>query len=109
MITEENISIVLQIATLIGIIFAVYLYFRKPQEESIINDKVFDQKFCGLSEKFDTRFQDMKDGVVKVLQNDLQEVKNGLRDHVSNQGIYERELAGKIGGIDAKLDSLIKK
>lgn len=100
---------IIQIATLIGIVFAVYLYFRKPQEDSIINDKVFNEKFKALSEKFDTRFQDMKEGVVKVLQNDLQEVKKGLTDHVTNQGIYEREMAGNIGKMDAKLDFLIKK
>ena len=48
MITAENISIVIQISTLVGIIFAVYLYFRKPQEKGEMNDAVYAEKFSAL-------------------------------------------------------------
>jgi hypothetical protein len=109
MFNQANLSVIIQVVTLLGVAWAIYNSLKKPQEESITNDKVFDQKFLSLTEKFDTRFQDMKDGVVKVMQNDLQEVKQGLKDHVTNQGIYERDMAEKYGRFDAKLDVLINK
>jgi hypothetical protein len=94
---------------IISMIFAAMNSLKKPQEVSEINDAVFDEKFKGITDKFDTRFQDMKDGVVKIMQNDIQEVKSDLRGHIQSQSIYERETACKLGGIDAKLDILIKK
>jgi hypothetical protein len=109
MFNQANLSITIQVLTLLGIAWAIYASLKKPQEESITNDKVFEEKFTALSARFDTRFQDMKDGVVKVMQNDLQEVKQGLKDHVTNQGIYERDMAEKYGRFDAKLDVLINK
>jgi len=117
---SELISIIGGSLGVLAMIFGAFNYFRKPQETSAENDirfdekikgdnKMFDEKFRALTEKFDTRFQDMKDGVVKVMQNDLQEVKSELRSHVSNQTVYEREMAKELGGLNAKLDILIKK
>jgi hypothetical protein len=91
MTLQEKISIAIQIITLVGIAFSVYLFIRKPQERSEITDAVFAEQFKNLASNFDTRFQDMKDGVVKIMQNDLQEVKSDVREHARNQIIYERE------------------
>jgi hypothetical protein len=38
MITNENIDLIVNIVTLIGVVFAVYLAVRKPQERSEITD-----------------------------------------------------------------------
>jgi len=103
------ISVAIQLLTLFGFIFGVYLYFRKPQEKSEMNDAIFAEQFRHLSETFTTKFQDMKEGVVKVMQNDMQELKADVREHVKNQIINEREVASKLAALDTKLEILIKK
>ena len=104
MITAENISIVLQIATFIGIVFAVYLYFKKPQITSELNDAIFTEQFKNLTDKFDDRFQDMKEGVIKLMQNDLHELKSDVREHIKNQIINERSVASDFTKIFTLLD-----
>lgn len=98
MITPENISIVMQIATLLGIIYAVYNSFRKPQEQGEINDKVFDEKFANLTKQLET-----------IKNNDLHELKGMFNTHVLNQNANEREVSDKIARLDTKLDFLLKK
>jgi len=44
MTLQEKISIALQLITFIGIIFSVYLYFRRPQEKSETTDAVFNER-----------------------------------------------------------------
>jgi signal transduction protein with GAF and PtsI domain len=109
MITPEILNYILGILAIAGTAFGVYNYIRKPQEKGEINDAVTDEKIKAIVDNFNTRFQDMKDNIVKVMQNDLQEVKSELRSHVSNQSISEREYACKLGEISAKLDMIIKK
>jgi uncharacterized circularly permuted ATP-grasp superfamily protein len=98
MITTENISIVLQLATVIGVIFAVYLYFRTPQEKDEVFKAVLDEKFKNLSEKLDL-----------LKNNDLHELKGLMDRHIMNQGISEREVSDKLARIDTKLEMLNKK
>jgi hypothetical protein len=95
---DFNLNTILQIITLIGVLFAIYKYFRKPQEKSEINDAIFDVKFLAL--------QDM---IKKIELNDLHELKGIMNTHMTNQTIYEREVSNKLGGMEAKIDLLINK
>lgn len=98
MITPENISIVVQICTLLGIIFGVFLYFRKPQEKDEIYKAVLDEKFKILAEKLDL-----------LKNNDLHELKGLMDRHIMNQNISEREVSDKLARLDVRLETLIKK
>jgi archaellum biogenesis protein FlaJ (TadC family) len=89
--------------------FAIFLFFRRPQEKGETNDAVFVVEIRSLAERFDTRFADMKDGVVKVMQNDLQEVKSDIREHVRNQIVNEREVSAKLASISVLLDERLPK
>jgi hypothetical protein len=109
MITEENISILIQICTLVGIVFGVYLYFRRPQEKGEITDALFAEKINFITERFETKFQDMKDGVVKIMQNDMQELKSDVREHVKNQIINEREVASNFSKMFTLIDERLPK
>lgn len=98
MITEENISIILQILTVLGIIFAVYFYFRTPQEKSEVNDAVFDVKFNAL-EKL----------VVNLRDNHIHTLDEKLSKHISESQEVALRGAEKMGSIEAKLDMIINK
>lgn len=93
MITEDNISIVIQIATLVGMIFAVYLYFRKPQEKGEVNDAVFDVKFEALEKM-----------VANLRDNHIHTIESKLDLHIDNQNKSELTMAKTIGRIETLLD-----
>lgn len=109
MITEENISIALQVATVIGMIFAVYLYFRKPQEKSETNDAVFDEKLCNLSKNTDEKIGNLKDLVINLRDNHIHTLQSKLEDHIKESQDIAIKSAERQGEISAKLDMLIKK
>jgi hypothetical protein len=98
MITEQNISIVIQIATLLGIVFGVYAYFRKPQEKGELTDAVFAQRFT----QFDRDLANLRD-------NHIHTISEKLDKHIDSQSTNDREVAGKLGGLDAKIDILLKR
>jgi hypothetical protein len=98
MITEENISMVIQIATLVGIVFGVYLYFRKPQERGEITDAVMEEKFTQL----DRELANLRD-------NHIHTVTTDLRNHIIESQGAALASAEKLGRIEGKLDMLINK
>ena len=98
MITQENISLVIQLVTLLGIIFGVFTFFRKPTEDLETKDAVFNVRFDAL-EKL----------VVNLRDNHIHTLDEKIDKHIADQNISEREVANKLGGIEAKLDFLINK
>lgn len=98
MITEENISIVMQIATLLGVVFAVYLYFRKPQEKSEINDEVFRVQFDALEKT-----------VINLRDNHIHTLDEKLSKHISESQDVALRSAETMGNIKAQLEFLINK
>lgn len=59
MITEENIGLIIQIFTLLGIVFGVFLYFRKPQEDIENKTDNLSQQFKWERELSEKRFMDL--------------------------------------------------
>jgi len=98
MFNQANLSIIIQVITLLGIAWAIYNSLKKPQEKSEVNDAVFD-----------TKFRSLEDMVKKIELNDLHELKGMFNTHITNQNSYERDMCGRLGGIEAKIDLLIKK
>lgn len=98
MITQEHISIIIQVSTLIGMVFGVYLYFRRPQEKSETIDAVFEVRM-GVFEKMLCNLRD----------NHLHTLQTKLEDHISNQYKSDIENAKQHEQIITKLDFLIKK
>lgn len=96
MFTSENIGLILQIATLLGIIFAIYSYFRKPQEQGEINDKVFDVKFDALEKT-----------VINLRDNHIHSIAEKLDKHISESQDIALRSAERMGGIEAKIDILL--
>lgn len=88
----------MQAITILGVIFAVYLYFRKPQEKSEVNDAVFDVKFRAL-----------EDMVINLRDNHLHTLQSKLEAHISESQTAAIGSAEKMGRIEAKLDMLISK
>jgi hypothetical protein len=49
-------------------VFSVFLYFRKPQEKSEVNDAVFNEKFLNLKLSTDEKFKEMVTGFNKSIE-----------------------------------------
>lgn len=95
---QEKIAIITQIITLVGILFAVYLYFKKPQIKGEENDLVFNEKLKGLEKTMN-----------EIKLNDLHELKGMFNTHITNQNVCEREVSDKLARVETKLDMLLKK
>ena len=98
MLTQELITYALGIVALLNVGVVVWNGIRKPQEKSEVNDAVFDVKFQNLCERLDT-----------IKNNDLHELKGMFNTHITNQGVYEREMVDKYARLETKIDMLIKK
>ena len=98
MITEQNISIIIQIATLVGLVFGVYLYFRKPQEKGELTDAVFAQRFT----QFDRDLANLRDNHIHTLTTKLD-------DHIVSQQKNELTVCEKLARIETKIEVLITK
>jgi hypothetical protein len=83
---------------IVSAIFAVFLFFRRPQEQGEINDKVSDEKYIAL-----------KDIVINLRDNHIHTLDLKLDKHISDQTTNELNVAKQLGSIEAKLDMLIKK
>jgi flagellar basal body-associated protein FliL len=87
---QEIIYLVIAVGTTV---FSVYLYFRKPQEKSEVNDAVFDVKFQTL-EKLVTNLRD----------NHIHTIESKLDLHIENQNKSELTMAKTIGRIETILE-----
>jgi len=98
MLLQEKISIIMQIATLIGLIFAVYLYFRKPQEKSDITDAVFDVRFNALEKT-----------VINLRDNHIHTLDMKLDKHIQDNQIFMLENTKTCSRIETLIEQLMKK
>lgn len=96
MFNQENLSTLLQVLTLIGIIFAVYLYFRKPQETSMENDIRADEKYNAL-----------RDIVINLRDNHFHTLEQKFDSHIKESQDVAIRGAEKMGSIEAKQDMIL--
>ena len=74
MTLQEKISIGMQAISFIGIIFGVYLYFRKPQEKSETTDAVFKERM----DNYETTTKE----AIKLALNHSHTVESKLDAHI---------------------------
>lgn len=74
MTAKEIIEISISVLTLLGIIFAVYLYFRKPQEASEKTDALLQVQVSGLIKEL----ANLKDNHIHTLEIKITETKDSL-------------------------------
>ena len=74
MTLQEKISIVMQVISLIGILFAVFLYFKKPQEKAETTDAVFKERM----DNYDTTTKE----AIKLALNHSHTVESKLDSHI---------------------------
>ena len=109
MITAENISIVIQISTLVGMIFGVYILFRKPQEESVKNDAVYSVEFKNLEKTFSDRFLMSDKELANLRDNHIHTLGLKIDSHIDSQQKNEMIVCEKLARIETKLEVLIQK
>jgi len=101
MISEENISIIIQIATLIGIIFAVYISFRKPQEKSETTDAVFEERM--------KNYENTTEKAITLALNHSHTIESKLDAHIKESQAKCEADARWQGRVETLLETLSKK
>jgi hypothetical protein len=81
-ITTETLGIIQGVIGLLTILFVVFLYFKKPQEKSELNDALFLQRLDALSRQ-----------ITKLEDNHLHSLKVKLDDHITSQSKNELMVA----------------
>lgn len=95
---QTKISIGMQIITLGGVVFAVYLYFRSPQEKSEMNDAVFDIRLQGL-EKLVTNLKD----------NHIHTLDTKLSQHIADYQTFAIDTTKSLTRVETLLEQILKK
>ena len=98
MTSLQILDLALKILTFIGVIFAVYHFFKKPQEKSEIVDAVFDTKFCNLEKT-----------VINLRDNHLHTLETKLDQHIAQNQMYMLETTKTTTRIETLLEQLLKK
>lgn len=98
MITQETLTFIIAILSIGAFVFSIFLYFRKPQEKSEINDAVFDVKFKSLESLF-----------VNLRDNHLHTLDVKLDLHIESQQKNDMMVCEKLSRIETHLENLLKK
>lgn len=82
---QNTLSIITQIVTLLGILFAVYLFFRKPTEKAENKIELIAQG-CDLRHKgIDKDIYEIKEAVRLIKENHLYHIEESLKSLSENQ------------------------
>jgi len=108
-IDQETLTYIIGILAVAGTIFGIYNVIRKPQEKGEVNDAVTEEKIKNIEKETESKFASLKELVINLRDNHIHTIESKLDLHIENQVKNEMVIAEKLGGIDAKLDMLIKK
>lgn len=97
MTLDFNLSTILQVITLVGIIFAVYKTFRQPQEKSETNDAVFNERFNTLDKT-----------VCNLRDNHLHTLEQKLDKHIAENQMVAIETTRSLSKIETLLEQHLK-
>lgn len=92
--TQEIIYLTIAVGSAV---FAVFLYFKKPQEQEEIKSAVFEEKITSLREL-----------VANLRDNHIHTIESKLDKHIESQISNDLRIANTLGCIETKLDMLIK-
>ncbi len=98
MITQETVTLILGILGIGGIVFGIFLFFRKPQEKSETDIAVFGVKLDELDKKF-----------CNLRDNHLHTIEGKIDEHIAAQIKNELLVCEKLAIIQTHLENLLKK
>lgn len=101
MLTPENISYLIGLAGLGGIIFAIYHSFRNPQIDQDKRDALLAQQVKWQNEAVDKRFKDMQESFNALLlqsNNHIHTVDTKVDTLATNMNVMSNEIT-KLGTI----------
>lgn len=79
MTIAEQVQLGVQITTLVGVLFAVYRFFRKPDEDAEKNIAVLTEG-CNLKHKgIDQDITAIKRSIMLIQENDLKHIESEIR------------------------------
>lgn len=82
MTSLQIIDLAIKLSTLLGVIFAVYLYIRRPQEKSEVIDAVFNERMLN--------YERTTEKAVQLALNHSHTVESKLDKHIcESQEIYK--------------------
>jgi hypothetical protein len=90
-------DLVLKVLTLLGVIFAVYLYFRKPAEDSQLKDVGFEKDLASLEKM-----------VINLRDNHIHTLQDGLNKHIQDNQTFALETTKSLTKIETLLEQHIK-
>lgn len=91
-------DLALKILTLLGVMFGVYFYFRKPQEDSQIKDVGFEKDLGSL-----------RDIVINLRDNHLHTVESKLDKHIEEGQMVALETTRSLTRMETLMEQLLKK
>ena len=94
---ELNISLIIQVCTLLGIGWAVYNSLQKPQQRGELTDAVFSERFT----QFDRELANLRDNHIHTLTQKLDK-------HITDQGANEMLVCEKLARIETLIETLKK-
>jgi len=97
-ITQETLTFIIGIGTVLSFIFTYYNSIKKPQEKGAIIDA-----------RFDERFNALKDIVVNLRDNHIHTLEIKLDTHIKENHIYCVKQAEQYGKIIGLLEQVMKK
>jgi predicted histidine transporter YuiF (NhaC family) len=92
---EFNLNTILQIITLVGVLFAVYHFFRKPQEKSEVIDAVFNERMTNYEKTTEKSVQlalNHSHTVESKLDAHIKESQDGNRTLIRIEALLEQHL-----------------
>jgi hypothetical protein len=111
MTSLQILDLALKILTLLGVIFAVYLYFKKPQEDSKITDVEFEKDLSHLKEDTNKKFIEMIAGFNKSIElalNHSHTVETKIDAHIKESQAKGEADARWQGRIETLLEERLK-
>ena len=97
---EINLNTILQIITLAGAIFAVFLYFKKPQEKSEVIDAIFNERM--------TNYEKTTEKAVQLALNHSHTVESKLDQHIKENQMFAVETTKTLSKIETLLEQHLK-
>jgi len=100
MTSLQIIDLAIKLSTLLGVIFAVYLYFRRPQEKSETADAVFCERM--------TNYEKTTNEAIKLALNHSHTVESKLDGHIKDNQLFALETTKSLSRIETLLEQHLK-
>jgi hypothetical protein len=100
MTSLQIIDLAIKLSTLLGVIFAVYLYFRRPQEKSETADAVFYERM--------SNYEKTTEKSIQLALNHSHTVESKLDQHIRDNTIFALESTKSLSKIESLLEQHLK-